>query len=76
VALVFSCISGILGVVVIVWYGLAGNESDPGLGGMAATAASSSEKVTAVPESLVVPQDGGAGQHGVGSEAIQGGRDS
>jgi iron transport multicopper oxidase len=69
VALVFSCISGIMGVVVIVWYGLAGSETDPGLRGTVTTVASSSEKVDAVPETLMVPHDGGAEGHSVASGA-------
>lgn len=72
-ALVFSCISGIMGVVVIVWYGLAGSETDPGLRGtvttVASTLESTLEKVDAVPETLMVPHDGGAEGHSVASGA-------
>lgn len=69
VALVFSCISGILGVAVIIWYGLAGSESDPGLRSTAAALVAESEKVDSASETLVVPHDGASGSHGVASGA-------
>jgi len=66
VALVFSCLSGIMGVAVLVWYGLAGGENDPGLKSLA-------EKVDAAPEMRVMSQDGErTGEQGVCSGADSG----
>lgn len=55
VALVFSCISGVLGVVVVGWYGLVGEAADPKETGLVGGVDGASE------DDGVVPHHQGAG---------------
>ncbi|KAJ9129952.1 Multicopper like protein [Coniochaeta hoffmannii] len=80
VALVFSIISGLLGVGTIIWYGLAGDEGRPGFRAAVVAAEGgregekgAGEAVTAVPDGEVAEPEGVVRRSGEGIGPVSGG---